>query len=76
MDKIFFKYQITKRKKMKKTILASVISGLLFGGIIGQAQAIPLDLSGFAVIENQPGSVVENSGVVDFTENMVDCALY
>ena len=61
---------------MKKIILASAISGLLFWGILGQAQAIPLDLSGFGVIENQPGSVVENSGVVDFTENMVDCALY
>jgi hypothetical protein len=60
---------------MKKMVLGC-IGGICACLCVGSAQAVPMDLSGFGVFENLPGSVVESGGTVDFTENMVDVALY
>ncbi|OKY74226.1 MAG: hypothetical protein BM485_14465 [Desulfobulbaceae bacterium DB1] len=60
---------------MKKRI-ASFVGGLSFVLLSGAAQAVPMDLSGFSVMENEPGSVMESGGVVSFTESMADAALY
>lgn len=55
---------------------ALLAAGLLFFFGIGMAQATPLDLTGFGVLENESGSVTESSGVVFFKENSIDAALY
>ncbi|MFZ5761127.1 MAG: PEP-CTERM sorting domain-containing protein [Thermodesulfobacteriota bacterium] len=60
---------------MKKRI-AGFVGGMAVLALAGVARAVPVDLSGFSVLENEPGSVVESGGVVSFTENMSDAALY
>lgn len=59
-----------------KKVIASIVGGLCAFALAGSAEAVPMDLSGFSVIENQPGSVTESSEVVSFTESMEDAALY
>jgi len=59
-----------------KKVIASIVGGLCAFVLTGSAEAVPMDLSGFSVMENQPDSVTENSGVVSFTESMDDAALY
>jgi hypothetical protein len=61
--------------KMKR-IAASVVGGLCAFVFINTAQAAPMDLSGFGVIENETGSVLESGGTINFTENYTDAALY
>lgn len=51
-------------------------AGLLSFGPVNLAQAVPLDLSGFAVLESVTGSVTESGGTVSFTENSFDLSLY
>lgn len=60
---------------MKKSF-GCIIGGVFALMLAGSVQADPMDLNGFNVIENQPGSVVENDGVVNFTESLSDAALY
>jgi len=59
-----------------KKVIASIVGGLCVFVLTGSAEAVPMDLSGFSVLENQPGSVTESGGVVSFTESMEDAALY
>lgn len=60
---------------MKKRI-ACLVCGVSIFCFANFAQAVPMDLNGFGVIESQQGSVTEGGGVVDFAENMFDAALY
>jgi hypothetical protein len=59
-----------------KKISIVMAAGLLAIGSVNLAQAAPLDLSGFAALENLTGSVTESGGTVSFTENSTDAALY
>lgn len=49
---------------------------LLSPGLASQAQAAPLDLSSFSVMENVESSVTESGGTISFAENSTDAALY
>jgi len=60
---------------MKKGSIV-IAAGLLCLGSLGMAQAVPLDLTGFSVMENLTGSVTENGGTVSFVESIDDAALY
>lgn len=60
---------------MKKRI-AGFVGGMAVLALAGVARAVPVDLSGFAAWESETGSVVESGGVVRFTENTTDAALY
>ena len=57
---------------MRKKYVSLLGAGLLLLGVAGSAAATPLDLSGFAI---QDG-VTNNGGLVVFTENATDVALY
>jgi hypothetical protein len=59
-----------------KKISIVMAAGLLAIGSVNLAQAAPLDLSGFAALENLTGSVTESGGTVSFVESLYDAALY
>lgn len=61
---------------MRRQLLSMLPAGALLTAGTGLAQAAPLDLTGFGVLEGIPGSVINTGGAIAFTENDTDAALY
>jgi len=61
---------------MKKKSVVGLFCGMCTFALISSAQAVPMDLSTFSVLESEVGSVTESGGMVSFAENYSDAALY